>query len=189
MGRRALHDEGSELLRERLAERVAVDFNTARRLFTLSACCISGAERHGAAAVERAVRLQLQFDPLADGGGDAEAGCTAGASMSIRWACATAPVDPFAVAVMAEIGIDLAAPPAQDLRRARGHLVRSRRLAVARGAARGGRAHPHHGVRRRVLAGVRPDRRRRQPRGSCSTAYRMVRDHLRQRILERFPPG
>ena len=35
MGRRALHDEGSELLRERLADRVAVDFNTARRLFTL----------------------------------------------------------------------------------------------------------------------------------------------------------
>ena len=35
MGRRGLHDEGSELLRERLAERVMVDFNTARRLFTL----------------------------------------------------------------------------------------------------------------------------------------------------------
>lgn len=35
MGRRALHDEGSEVLRERLAERVAVDLNTARRLFTL----------------------------------------------------------------------------------------------------------------------------------------------------------
>jgi len=35
MGRRALHDEGSELLRERLAERIEVDFNTARRLFTL----------------------------------------------------------------------------------------------------------------------------------------------------------
>jgi len=35
MGRRALHDEGSELLCERLAERVRVDFNTARRLFTL----------------------------------------------------------------------------------------------------------------------------------------------------------
>jgi uncharacterized protein (UPF0262 family) len=35
MGRRGLHDEGSELLRERLAERVAIDFNTARRLFTL----------------------------------------------------------------------------------------------------------------------------------------------------------
>jgi uncharacterized protein (UPF0262 family) len=35
MGRRALHDEGSEQLRERLAERVRVDLGTARRLFTL----------------------------------------------------------------------------------------------------------------------------------------------------------
>jgi uncharacterized protein (UPF0262 family) len=35
MGRRALHNEGSELLRERLNERIAVDLNTARRLFTL----------------------------------------------------------------------------------------------------------------------------------------------------------
>lgn len=35
MGRRALHDEGSALLRERLADRVAVDHATARRLFTL----------------------------------------------------------------------------------------------------------------------------------------------------------
>lgn len=35
MGRRGLHNEGSELLRERLAERVTVDRDTARRLFTL----------------------------------------------------------------------------------------------------------------------------------------------------------
>jgi uncharacterized protein (UPF0262 family) len=35
MGRRALHNEGSELLRESLAEQVDVDLNTARRLFTL----------------------------------------------------------------------------------------------------------------------------------------------------------
>jgi uncharacterized protein (UPF0262 family) len=35
MGRRALHNEGSELLRERLADRVIIDLNTARRLFTL----------------------------------------------------------------------------------------------------------------------------------------------------------
>jgi uncharacterized protein (UPF0262 family) len=35
MGRRGLHDEGSELLRECLADKVAVDANTARRLFTL----------------------------------------------------------------------------------------------------------------------------------------------------------
>ena len=35
MGRRGLHNEGSELLRERLADKVAIDHNTARRLFTL----------------------------------------------------------------------------------------------------------------------------------------------------------
>jgi uncharacterized protein (UPF0262 family) len=35
MGRRALHDEGSELLMERLKRKVAIDFDTARRLFTL----------------------------------------------------------------------------------------------------------------------------------------------------------
>jgi uncharacterized protein (UPF0262 family) len=35
MGRRALHNEGSELLQERLKDKVAVDFDTARRLFTL----------------------------------------------------------------------------------------------------------------------------------------------------------
>jgi uncharacterized protein (UPF0262 family) len=35
MGRRGLHNEGSELLKERLAAKVDVDFDTARRLFTL----------------------------------------------------------------------------------------------------------------------------------------------------------
>ena len=35
MGRRGLHNEGSELLRERLKEKIEVDFDTARRLFTL----------------------------------------------------------------------------------------------------------------------------------------------------------
>ena len=35
MGRRGLHDEGSLLLQERIKHRLVVDFNTARRLFTL----------------------------------------------------------------------------------------------------------------------------------------------------------
>ncbi len=35
MGRRSLHDEGSEMLRDRLADKVEIDFDTARRLFTL----------------------------------------------------------------------------------------------------------------------------------------------------------
>ena len=35
MGRRGLHNEGSELLRERLAGKIDMDLDTARRLFTL----------------------------------------------------------------------------------------------------------------------------------------------------------
>lgn len=35
MGRRGLHNEGSQVLTERLAEKAEVDFDTARRLFTL----------------------------------------------------------------------------------------------------------------------------------------------------------
>lgn len=35
MGRRSLHDEGSRLLQDRLAGKAEIDFQTARRLFTL----------------------------------------------------------------------------------------------------------------------------------------------------------
>ncbi len=35
MGRRGLHNEGSEQLQERLKDKVEMDFDTARRLFTL----------------------------------------------------------------------------------------------------------------------------------------------------------
>lgn len=35
MGRRGLHNEGAELLSERLSDKIKMDFDTARRLFTL----------------------------------------------------------------------------------------------------------------------------------------------------------
>lgn len=35
MGRRGIHNEGSQTLQERLAGKIALDFDTARRLFTL----------------------------------------------------------------------------------------------------------------------------------------------------------
>jgi len=35
MGRRGLHNEGSQLLKERLAGKIELDFDTSRRLFTL----------------------------------------------------------------------------------------------------------------------------------------------------------
>ncbi len=40
MGRRGLHDDGANLLRERLEGKIAIDFLTARRLFTLI-CALS----------------------------------------------------------------------------------------------------------------------------------------------------
>ena len=44
MGRRALHNEGSTILQERLENHAAFDHNTARRLFTLI-CVLSAKER------------------------------------------------------------------------------------------------------------------------------------------------
>ena len=41
MGRRGVHNEGSTILRERLRSKIAVDFDTARRLFTL-VCALAG---------------------------------------------------------------------------------------------------------------------------------------------------
>ena len=35
MGRRGVHNEGSRILMERLKEKVSLDMDTARRLFTL----------------------------------------------------------------------------------------------------------------------------------------------------------
>ena len=35
LGRRSLHDEGAEILRSRVMDKIDIDFNTARRLFTL----------------------------------------------------------------------------------------------------------------------------------------------------------
>jgi len=39
MGRRGLHNEGSQTLMDRLAGKIDIDFDTARRLFRWSACC------------------------------------------------------------------------------------------------------------------------------------------------------
>jgi uncharacterized protein (UPF0262 family) len=43
MARRGLHNEGSEVLRERLKGKVDLDFDTARRLFTLICALLQGA--------------------------------------------------------------------------------------------------------------------------------------------------
>ncbi|WP_018240891.1 UPF0262 family protein [Ensifer sp. BR816] len=55
MGRRAIHNDASELLRERLAAKVTIDKDTARRLFTLiyvlltaGYCSLAGMDTTGA---------------------------------------------------------------------------------------------------------------------------------------------
>ena len=47
MGRRGVHNEGSELLMERLAGKIEIDFDTARRLFTLVCALGDGAVGRG----------------------------------------------------------------------------------------------------------------------------------------------
>lgn len=42
MARRGIHNEGSELLRERLEDKIKIDINTSRRLFTLICALHSG---------------------------------------------------------------------------------------------------------------------------------------------------
>lgn len=47
MARRGLHNEGSELLMERLDGKIATDFDTSRRLFTLICALHAGTTRSG----------------------------------------------------------------------------------------------------------------------------------------------
>ena len=45
MGRRAVHNEGAEMLQERLKDKIVMDFDTARRLFTLI-CVLHAGKAH-----------------------------------------------------------------------------------------------------------------------------------------------
>ena len=73
MGRRAVHNEGAELLIERLEGKVDIDQDTARRLFTLIHVLHTAgfSTMPSGAIAARAVRMQPQFRALADGGGAA----------------------------------------------------------------------------------------------------------------------
>ena len=92
VGRRALHNEGSELL-DRATERQ--DFHGRRHRASsvhadLRAC--TGRASNGAAGqpTGRLVRMRPQCRALADGGGAVQASCAGDAPMSARPACARA---------------------------------------------------------------------------------------------------
>jgi len=110
MGRRAVHNEGAELLIQRLDGKVAIDRDTARRLFTLIYVLhTAGTTTMGAAPPPRvlfvctrnAVRSPMAEGLLAQRRGDAGRVASAGMFGDA--------VDPLAAAVMAEIGVDLSA--------------------------------------------------------------------------------
>ena len=99
----------------------------------------------------------------------------------------TAPIDPFAVAVMAEIGIDLKAHQAKrmaDLDDTSFDLVVSlspdaQHLAVELTRASACEVEFWPVFDPTAVEGSREE---------TLNAYRLVRDHLRKRILQRFPP-
>jgi uncharacterized protein (UPF0262 family)/protein-tyrosine-phosphatase len=108
MGRRAVHNEGAELLIQRLEGKVAIDRDTARRLFTLIYVLhTAGTGAMAAAPLPRvlfvctrnAVRSPMAEGLLALRRGDAGRVSSAGLFGD--------PVDPLAAAVMAEVGADL----------------------------------------------------------------------------------
>jgi uncharacterized protein (UPF0262 family)/protein-tyrosine-phosphatase len=107
MGRRAVHNEGAELLIERLDGKVEIDRDTARRLFTLIYVLrTAGSSTMPAAPLPRvlfvctrnAVRSPMAERLLAARRGDAGRVSSAGLFGD--------PIDPLAAAVMAELGVD-----------------------------------------------------------------------------------
>jgi uncharacterized protein (UPF0262 family)/protein-tyrosine-phosphatase len=108
MGRRAVHNEGAELLIQRLEGKVAIDRDTARRLFTLiyvlhtagsSTMPASPLPRVLFVCTRNAVRSPMAEGLLALRRGDSGRVSSAGLFGD--------PVDPMAAAVMAELGVDL----------------------------------------------------------------------------------
>lgn len=108
MGRRSVHNEGAELLIERLQGKIVIDRDTARRLFTLIYVLgTTGSRAVQAAPVPRvlfvctrnAVRSPMAEGLLARRRGDASRVSSAGLYSD--------PVDPLAVAAMNEIGVDI----------------------------------------------------------------------------------
>ncbi len=157
MGRRGLHDEGSTLLQERLKGKIDVDFDTARRLFTLHLRAASEGLTGCGDQMARSCRAPLCSPapsiPCAAPMAAAMMRHLYGRFVYVDSAGARAgELDPMAVEVMDEIGIEIGKPQAQALRGSGRRLLRPDRHAVAGGPSQGDGADPHAGRRRGILA-------------------------------------
>ncbi len=112
MGRRGVHDEGSRTLQERLKGKVRVDFETARRLFTLiSVLHWKGKRSDGAVAGARnpqAVLFACGHNSVRSPMAESLLQYMFPQTLYVRSAgVRKGELDPFAVAVMAELGQDI----------------------------------------------------------------------------------
>jgi uncharacterized protein (UPF0262 family)/protein-tyrosine-phosphatase len=183
MGRRAIHNEGAELLIQRLEGKVDIDHNTARRLFTL----IYVLQTSGSSAVPAAPTPRVLFvctrnavrSPMAEGLLRKRRG--AGGRVASAGIFGDA-IDPLAAAVLQEIGIDFAH---------RGHALADYALAdfdvvVSLSPEATAALTPQTGVSIEHWDIEDPT----IEEGSRDTrleAYRRVRDALERRIAHRFP--
>ena len=183
MGRRAVHDEGAELLMQRLEGKVEIDHNTARRLFTLIYVLqTSGASAAPAAPVPRvlfvctrnAVRSPMAEGLLTKRRGSGRRVASAGVAGDS--------LDPMTVAVLNEVGIDFSH---------QGHTLAEAALtefdvivALSPEAAAAVTAPPGVAFEYWEIEDPTLEEGNREVR---LDAYRRVRGELERRIAHRFP--
>ena len=96
-------------------------------------------------------------------------------SMSTSAGARAGDLDPMAVEVMDEIGIEIGKHKPHTLRGSGRHLLRSHRHALAGSPSQGDGTDAHHGGRSRILADDRPDRDRRLARTAARRLSRRAR--------------
>ena len=169
MARRGTHNEGAELVAERLKGKIRTDFDTSRRIFTLIAALVwtrprdmsvrdmSGGDERTTkrpSSVLFACSMNAVRSPMAEG----LAKSIVGRSIFIDSAGLNKePLDMFALAVMREAGVDIAGTQDEGLRRHRGRILRSHHRAFAGG----------------IRAGLRPSHARRM--SASNTGRRSIR--------------
>jgi hypothetical protein len=191
MGRRGLHNEGSQTLMDRLAGKIDDRFrHRAPPVHAGLRAALAGLIPVGEPARRYAeigpVHVRHECGALADRRGAGAQRCCRTPS-SPPPACAPASATRSSTAVLGEEGLSLG-DRRPHARRTGGRLFRPDRHAGAGSPPRRARSDALHGGRRRILADARSDRGDRHARADHA-AYRDVRDRLKARISRRVSRG